>query len=46
MSGGSNSGIYHENGKEKNDQEVLFGVFLALESSKSRASIYDSRGAF
>jgi hypothetical protein len=24
------------------DQEVLFGVFLALESSKSWASIYDS----
>jgi hypothetical protein len=37
-----NSGTYHENGKEKNDQEVLFGVFLALESSKSRPSIYDS----
>jgi hypothetical protein len=42
VSGGSNSGTYHENGKKKNDQEVLFGVFLALESSKSRASIYDS----
>jgi len=42
VSGGSNSGTYHENGKEKNDQKILFGVFLVLKSSKSRASTYDS----
>ncbi len=46
VSGGSNSGTYHENGKEKNDQKILFGVFLVLKSSKSKASTYDSWGAF